>query len=71
MSKPSSHPAQAAPAGKALGRPLSVIELCVVLEELDRVVAELEASLSELALPFDEASQGAARAAIANARRQA
>ncbi len=71
MSKPSSNPAGPAAAGKAVGRPLSVLELSVVLEELDRVVAELEESLAELALPFDEASQGAARAAIANARRQA
>ena len=69
MSKPSSNPAQPAAAGKAVGRPLSVLELSVVLEELDRVVAELEESLAELALPFDEASQDAARAAIANARR--
>ena len=71
MSKPSSNPARPAAAGKAVGRPLSVLELSVVLEELDRVVAELEESLAELALPFDEASQGAARAAIANARRRA
>ena len=71
MSNPSSNPGQPAATEKAAGRPLTVPELLVVLEELDRVVAELEESLAELALPFDEASQGAARAAIANARRQA
>jgi hypothetical protein len=46
-----------------------VLELTVVLEELDRVVGELEESLTELALPFDEASRCAAGAAIAAARR--
>jgi hypothetical protein len=45
-----------------------VLELTVVLEELDRVVGELEESLTEFTLPFDEASQCAARAAIAAAR---
>ncbi len=66
MSKPSSNPGQAAKAGV---RPLSVLELSVVLEELDRVVAELEESLAELALPYDEPSRCAAREAIAVARR--
>ena len=68
MSKPSSNPGPSAPA-KAAGRPLSALELSVVLEELDRVVAQLEDSLAELALPFDEASRCAAREAIAVARR--
>ena len=68
MSNPSSNPGQPAAIGKAGGRPLTVVELTVVLEELDRVVAELEESLTELALPFDEDSRGAARAAIAAAR---
>ena len=53
---------------KSCGRPLTVVELTVVLEELDRVVGELEDSLLELALPFDDASHFAARDAIANAR---
>jgi len=69
MSHPSSHPGRPAEAGKACGRPLSVIELAVVLEELDRVVAELAESLTELALPFDDDSRLAARAAIAMAAR--
>ena len=68
MSNPSSHPGQPAAAEKSRGRPLSVLELTVVLEELDRVVAELQDSLTELALPFDQASRIAARAAIATAR---
>ena len=51
------------------GRPLTVLELVVVLEERDRVVGELAQSLAELALPFDESSRRAARAAIARARR--
>jgi hypothetical protein len=71
MSNPSSHPGQPAPTEKACGRPLTVLELSVVLEELDRVVAELEESLTELALPFDDESRFAARAAIATARRSA
>ena len=68
MSNPPPHPGQPAATGKSCGRPLSVLELVVVLEELDRVVAELEESLTELALPFDEASRGVARQAIAAAR---
>jgi hypothetical protein len=67
MSNPSSNPGQPEQTDTACGRPLSVAELLVVLEELDRVVGELEESLVELALPFDEASRGAAWAAIANA----
>ena len=69
MSNPPSNPGHPAQADKACGRPLTVLELIVVLEELDRVVAELEESLTELALPFDEDSRGAARDAIAAARR--
>ena len=67
MFNPSPRPGQAA--GHGVGRALSVVELSVVLEELDRVVAELEESLTELALPYDEASRGLAHAAIAAARR--
>jgi hypothetical protein len=70
MSNPASNPGQAAPTEKAGGRPLTVLELTVVIEELDRVVAELEESLTELALPFDDVSRGIAREAIAAARRQ-
>ena len=69
MSNPSPNPGQPAATEKSCGRPLTVVELAVVLEELDRVVAELEESLTELALPFDEASNAAAREAIAAARR--
>ncbi len=69
MSNPSSNPGQAAPTEKAPGRPLTVLELTLVLEELDRVVGELEESLTELALPFDDDSRSAARDAIAAARR--
>ncbi|MCK9686958.1 hypothetical protein [Scleromatobacter humisilvae] len=69
MPNPSSNPGQSTRTGKSGGRPLTVLELVVVLEELDRVVAELEESLTELALPFDEASHVAAREAIAAARR--
>ena len=68
MSTPSSNPGQPAATEKSHGRPLTVLELTVVLEELDRVVGELEESLTELALPFDETSRCAARAAIAAAR---
>jgi hypothetical protein len=68
MSNPSSNPGQPAQTEKPCGRPLSVLELIVVLEELDRVVGEIEDSLTELALPFDEPSRFAARAAIAAAR---
>jgi hypothetical protein len=69
MPTPSSQPGPSAKAEKACGRPLTVRELRVVLEELDRVVGELQDSLTELALPFDAASRGAAGAAIAAARR--
>lgn len=72
MSNPSSNPGQPAqsPASdSACGRLLSVVELTVVLEELDRVVGELEDSLLELSLPFDDASRSAAHDAIAAARR--
>ncbi len=65
---PQSNPSVVPP--HAVGRPLTVPELLVVLEELDRVVAELEESLTELALPFDDASRGAAHDAIAAARWQ-
>jgi len=68
MFNPSSNPAET---GKPAVRPLTVLELSVVLEELDRVVGELEDSLVELALPFDEASRWAAHDAIAAARRAA
>jgi len=71
MSNPSSNAGQPAQTEKACGRPLSVLELIVVLEELDRVVGELEDSLTELALPFDEASRLAASAAITGAARRA
>ncbi len=72
MSNHSSHPGQPAQSSiteKMHGRPLTVAELSVVLEELDRVVGELEDSLLELALPFDDASHVAAQDAIAAARR--
>jgi hypothetical protein len=69
MSNPPSNPGQPTQVEKTCGRPLTVLELTVVLEELDRVVGELELSLTELALPFDEPSQCAAREAIALARR--
>ena len=65
MFDPSSNSAET---GKSCGRPLTVLELTVVLEELDRVVGEIEESLTELALPFDEPSRCVARAAIAAAR---
>lgn len=68
MSNPPVYPGRSAQSEKSCGRPLTVVELTVVLEELDRVVAELEDSLLELALPFDEASRFAARDAIAHAR---
>lgn len=70
MSNPASNPGQAAQAEKSGGRSLTMLELMVVLEELDRVVAELEEALAELALPFDETSRCLARAAIASARRR-
>ena len=69
MSNPPSNPGQRAATEKSCGRPLTVLELTVVLEELDRVVGELEEAMTELALPFDEPSHCAAREAIAAARR--
>lgn len=69
MSNPSSNPGQRAETERPAGRPLTVLELTIVLEELDRVVGELEESMTELALPFDEPSRCAAREAIAAARR--
>ncbi len=66
-----SKPRASVDAGKTGGRPLTVLELSLVLEELDRVVAELQDSLTELALPFDDASRVAARAAISAASRGA
>jgi hypothetical protein len=71
MSTPSSHPGSSKQAPKSSGRPLSVLELGLLLEELDRAVGELEESLNELVLPFDEASHGAACDAISAARRGA
>ena len=68
MSVPS-NPGQPAQADTGAVRPLTLAELAVVLEELDRVVASLQESLDELALPFDDASFQASRAAIAAARR--
>ena len=68
MSNPSSNSAEA---GKCCGRPLTVLELLVLLEELDRVVCELEDSMTELTLPLDEPSRLAAHEAIAAARRGA
>ena len=67
MVNPAPHSDQAAAHGA--GRVLTVAELVLVLEELDRVVAELEESLTEMALPFDDDSRCAAREAIAAARR--
>lgn len=69
MFNPPSNPGQPAETEKSCGRPLTVLELTVVLEELDRVVGELEVAMTELALPFDEPSRCAAREAIAAARR--
>ena len=66
---PPSIPHQTLAGEHACGRPLTVAELSVVLEELDRVVEELQDSLTELALPFDDASSAATRDAIAAARR--
>lgn len=62
-------PNQTSAAEHACGRSLTFAELSIVLEELDRVVEELQDSLTELALPFDDASKVAARDAIAAARR--
>jgi len=69
MFDPSPHPRPVATAARGAGRALTVAELAIVLEELDRVVAELQESLAEIALPFDDASRCAARDAIAAARR--
>jgi hypothetical protein len=69
MSTPSI-PRQPAPAESASGRPPTVAELALVLEELDRVIGELQDSLNELALPYDDASHFAATGAIAAARRR-
>jgi len=66
---PPSLPRHSSAGDPACTRPLSVAELNVVLEELDRVVEELQNSLSDLALPFDDASRHAAHDAIAAARR--
>ena len=71
MSNPPSKPGEPAETEKSCGRPLTVLELTVVLEELDRVVGELEESMTELALPFDEPSRSATGDAIAPARRAA
>jgi hypothetical protein len=71
MSNPPSNPGRPAQTERPGGRPLTVLELTVVLEELDRVVGELEESLAELSLPFDEPSRSAACDAIAAARRGA
>ena len=68
MFTPSPEPGPSA-STRGAGRPLTVIELTIVLEELDRVVAELEESLAEMALPLDVPSLCAARDAIAAARR--
>jgi|EndMetStandDraft_4_1072995.scaffolds.fasta_scaffold34547_1 hypothetical protein len=68
MFTPSPEPGPSA-GTRGASRPLTVIELAIVLEELDRVVAELQESLAEIALPLDEPSRRAARDAIAAARR--
>ena len=68
MPNPPSDTGRSAQSENACGRPLSVLELTLVLEELDRVVGELELAMTELALPFDEPSRRAARDAIAAAR---
>ena len=70
MSSPSSNPARHAETEKSRARPLTVVELLLVLEELDRIVDEIAASLTELALPLDDASRFAARSAIACAARR-
>ena len=69
MFEPLPEPSRSA-SPRGAGRPLTVVELTVVLEELDRVVAELEESLAEIALPLDERSRCAARDAIDAARRR-
>jgi hypothetical protein len=66
---PPSIPHKTSASEHACGRPLSVAELSLVLEELDRVVEELQDSLTELALPFDDESRCAACDAITLARR--
>ena len=68
MFTPSSEPGPSA-STRGAGRRLTVIELAIVLEELDRVVAELEESLAEIALPLHAASRRAACDAIDAARR--
>ena len=68
MSHPRSNPEPSTASERSGGRTLSLNELKGVLEELHRVVAELEESLRELKLPLDEPSRLAARAAIAAAR---
>lgn len=67
MRDPSPQPGPSA-GTRGAGRPLTVIELTIVLEELDRVVAELQESLAEIALPLDDLSRQAAHAAIDAAR---
>jgi len=69
MLDPSAHPWPPAAAARGAGRVLTVAELTLVLAALDRVVAELEESLAEIALPFHAASRRAARDAIDAARR--
>ena len=69
MFDPSPHPRPDITVARGAGRVLTVAELALVLEELDRVVAELQESLAEIALPLDEPSRCAAHDAIAAARR--
>jgi hypothetical protein len=70
MSNPSSNRSRPALTDKSGARALTVLELTVLLEELDRVVGELEESLNELALPSDVASRLIACNAIALAARR-
>jgi len=70
MLNPPPRPGQQADAEHGRGRPPGVVELLAILEELDRVVAELEASLTELALPFDDASRFTTRSALSFAARR-
>jgi len=67
MFKPLPEPSRSART-RGAGRTLTVAELAVVIKELDRVVAALEESLTEIALPLDEPSRRAARDAIDAAR---
>ncbi len=69
MSNASSNKGPSADTERSCGRSPTVLELTVVLEELDRVVCELEDSMTELTLPFDDASRVAAQEAISAARR--